>query len=176
MDTDKLKRWLTLGANIGVLSGLILVALQINQNSEIAKAQLANDYYLADMQLERSMMGENPIQAWVKAVYSPNEMTPEDAAILDRYFNFGLVQLNRLRKLEELGLADEEMVRERVGYLRWHLGNEAGRKWWTTSKRFYAEEFANLIDEALAKDDFGSNRRLIDSMLPGEADAAGVND
>jgi len=26
MDTDKLNRWLTLGANIGVLSGLILVA------------------------------------------------------------------------------------------------------------------------------------------------------
>jgi hypothetical protein len=130
MDTDKLKRRLTLGANIGVLSGLILVALQINQNSEIAKAQLANDYYLADMQLELSMMGENPIQAWVKAVYSPEDMTQEDTAILDRYFNFGLVQLNRLRKLEELG----------------------------------------LIDDALAKDDFGSYRRLIDSMLSGEAD------
>jgi len=176
MDTDKLNRWLTLGANIGVLSGLILVALQINQNSEIAKAQLANDYYLADMQLELSMMGEDPIQAWVTAVYSPKKMTQEEAAVLDRFFNFGLVQLNRLRKLEELGLADEELVLERVGYLQWHLGNAVGQKWWATSKRFYPEEFADLIDAALAKEDFGSNRRLIDSMFSGEAGVARIND
>jgi hypothetical protein len=118
MDSDKINRWLTLGANIGVLSGLILVALQINQNSEIAKAQLANDYYLAD----------------------------------------------------------EELVLDRVGYLRWHLGNSVGEKWWATSKRFYSKEFADLIDDALARDDFGSNRRKIDSMLVGEESVTGTND
>ena len=50
MDTDKVNRGLTLAANVGVLGGLILVAFQIHQNTEITKAQIANDYYLADMQ------------------------------------------------------------------------------------------------------------------------------
>jgi hypothetical protein len=49
-----------LGANIGVIAGLILVAVQINQNTAITKAQMANDYYIADMALELAMMGENP--------------------------------------------------------------------------------------------------------------------
>jgi hypothetical protein len=49
-----------LGANIGVIAGLILVAVQINQNTAITKAQMANLYYIADMALELAMMGENP--------------------------------------------------------------------------------------------------------------------
>jgi len=168
MNTDKLNRWLTLAANIGVLSGLILVAIQIGQNTEIAKAQLANDYYLADMELELGMMGEDPVTSWVKAVYTPEELTREDAAVLDRYFNFGLVQLNRLRKLQQLGLADDELFNERVGYLQWHLGNEAGKNWWATSKLFYPADFVRVIDEVLATDDYGSNRRMLDSLLPAD--------
>ena len=162
MDTEIIGRWLTLAANIGVLGGLILVALQLNQNTEIAKAQLANDHYLADMQLELGMMGEDPARSWIKAVYSRDEMTPEDAAVVDRYFNFGMVQLNRLRKLKELGLADDVLFNERVKYLRWHFGNEVGRDWWATSKQFYPEDFTKAIDHVLEKDDYGSNKRLLD--------------
>ena len=166
MNTEMISRWITVVANIGVLGGLILVALQLNQNAEIAKAQLANDYYLADMQLELAMMGEEPIRSWIKAVYSRDEMTPEDAAVVDRYFNFGMVQLNRLRKLKELGLADDDLFNERVGYLQWHLGNEVGRDWYSTSRQFYPADFAKAIDSVLEKDDYGSNKRLLDSILP----------
>lgn len=42
MDTEKATRWLTLAANAGVLAGLVGVAIQINQNTAITKAQLAN--------------------------------------------------------------------------------------------------------------------------------------
>ena len=166
MATEMISRWLTLAANIGVLGGLILVALQLNQNIEIAKAQLTNDYYLADMQLELGMMGEDPIRSWIKAVYSPDEMSPEDAAVVDRYFNFGMVQLNRLRKLKDLGLADDDLLNERVGYLQWHLGNEVGRDWWSTSRQFYPADFVKAIDNVLENDDYGSNKQLLDSILP----------
>jgi len=39
MDTDRLNYWFTLSANIGVIAGLILVAVQINQNTQIAKGR-----------------------------------------------------------------------------------------------------------------------------------------
>ena len=59
MDTNRFNRWLTLSANIGVIAGLILIA---------------NDYYLADMDLELAMMGEDPTRSWTKAVYTPGEL------------------------------------------------------------------------------------------------------
>lgn len=154
-------------ANIGVLAGLILVAVQINQSTDIARAQLANDYYPADMQLELSMMGDSPVGSWTKAVYSPGEVTREDAAILDRYFNFGVVQVRRLQQMQQLGLAEDEVLAEQIDYLKWHLGNDAGRRWWA---QYRAEEpddeIVQRIDKALASNDYDQNRKFLDALLP----------
>jgi hypothetical protein len=158
----------TLGilANVGVIGGLILVAIQINQNTDIAKAQLANDFYLADLEIELAMMGENPVKSWVKAVYAPDEINQEDAAVLDRYFNYGLIQIDRLQQMQQMGLADEELIEVQRRLLTWHLGNELGRRWWIQIKRYYPEDNVRKIDDALADTDFRENQQLLDALLP----------
>ena len=42
MDADRLNRWITLGANIGVLAGIIFLGLEIRQNTLVAKIDSAN--------------------------------------------------------------------------------------------------------------------------------------
>lgn len=59
------------------------------------------------MQLELAMMGDDPLESWIKAVHAPDNITRQDAAVLDRYFNFGLVQVRRLRQLQKRVLAAE---------------------------------------------------------------------
>ncbi len=165
MLTDKVNRWLTLSANVGVIAGLILVAVQINQNTQITKAQMVNDYYLADMDLELAMMGDDPAISWTKAVYAPSELNHEDAVILDRYFNIGLIQIDRLRKMHEMGMADEDWE-DRINYLSWHLGNEVGRRWWANYKGDSSDEFILKVDEILARGDYRQNQTLLDSIMP----------
>ncbi|MGA9575014.1 MAG: hypothetical protein WBS20_13835 [Lysobacterales bacterium] len=162
---NKLYDWLSIASNIAVLGGLILVAVQINQNTEITKAQLTNDYYLMDMQLELNMMGEKPIDSWIKSVYSPGDISQTDAAILDRYFNFGIVQINRLIRMQEMGLADQEEVKERMAYLKWHLGNEIGRRWWNAAKKDYPRQFVDQVDSALKDSEFDDNKVFLESLL-----------
>ena len=164
MESTTLDTWLTLAANFAVLIGLILVAAQIRQNTRITRAQVANDWYFADMQLELAMMGDNPALAWTKAVYTPEELTPQDAAVLDRYFNYGLVQLQRLQRMSELGLADDRW-KDRIGYLRWHLGNDIGRRWWAHSKAGFPPEFRATIDELLQSSTFRDNQELLDALI-----------
>ena len=165
MDPTTANQWLTLAANAGVITGLILVAIQIRQNTQITKAQITNDYYLVDMQLELKMMGEDPAKSWVKSVYTPNELTREDAVILDRYFNYGLVQLKRLQKMYELGLADDDWEK-RTYYLGWHLGNEIGARWWSASKDDFPDDFVQTVDEILIDRAFKANQELLDALLP----------
>ena len=43
MDSDKINKWLTLGANLGVLVGIFLLVLEINQNTLLMRAQNFND-------------------------------------------------------------------------------------------------------------------------------------
>ena len=63
MEFDRLNRWLTLAANLGLLVGLILVALQLNQNSELARAQLINEGNTTE-----SQSGQ---QSWEKTLRRP---------------------------------------------------------------------------------------------------------
>jgi hypothetical protein len=43
MDTNRLNRWLTLGANFGVLFGIILLIVELDQNRDMIRAQTRND-------------------------------------------------------------------------------------------------------------------------------------
>ena len=43
MNADSLNRWLTLGANIGVLVGILLLIAELNQNSTLMRAQIFNE-------------------------------------------------------------------------------------------------------------------------------------
>ena len=167
MNIENLGIWISIVANAGVIIGLVLVALQIKQNTAITKAQIANDYHLADMELELKMMGDKPAASWTKAVYSPDELTKEDRAILDRFFNFGLIQITRLEEMRKYGLAEKDLS-ERFSYLGWHLGNEAGRRWWEGIKNDlgYDPEFAKMVDKVLASENPAQNRMTLDTMLP----------
>ena len=42
MDIDRLNRWLTLGANIGVLFGIIFLIVELNQTSEMNRGETRN--------------------------------------------------------------------------------------------------------------------------------------
>ena len=165
MITDKLNRWFTMLVNLSVLAGIFLVAIQIQQNTDITKAQMANEYYLLDAQLELTMMGESPALSLEKAIYFPYELNQEDAVILDRYFNFGILQLQRIRKMIELGVADEELYQERARYLIWHLGNEAGRRWWNQYALGEPNELSRDIETVLAGSNFQINKEVLDALL-----------
>ncbi len=43
MDTDKFNRWLTLTANLGILIWLVLLIVEIRQNSQLMRAQINMD-------------------------------------------------------------------------------------------------------------------------------------
>lgn len=43
MKAENLNRWLTLGANLGVLVGIILLIAELNQNSTLMRAQIFNE-------------------------------------------------------------------------------------------------------------------------------------
>lgn len=40
LDSDRLNRWLTLGANIGVLAGIGLLLIELDQKSDLLRAQI----------------------------------------------------------------------------------------------------------------------------------------
>lgn len=116
MKFKSIELWISIAANAGVIIGLVLVYVQIKQNTDITKAQIRADYHLQDMELELKMMGDHPVASWTKAIYSPEELTNEDRAILDRYFNYGLIRIYHMQAMREFGLVDDDLTEE-ISYL-----------------------------------------------------------
>jgi len=55
MDSERLNRWMTLGANIAVLVGMALIIVEFNQNREMMHASTRNEISQSEPALLGSM-------------------------------------------------------------------------------------------------------------------------
>ena len=85
MDSENMSKWLTLGANIGILIGLVLVVIQIRQNSDLLRLQFISDEFMTETSSENLLIGDSPADAIMKAMYSPEDMTYADFRVNDAY-------------------------------------------------------------------------------------------
>jgi hypothetical protein len=100
--------WLQIGANVGILGGLILVGLQIKQSSDLTQMDMVSRDYEYAMQFGLAMMGENPASDWTKAALQPDSLSDEELARLSFMIDFWWNFHDRIRYLEDHGLAKED--------------------------------------------------------------------
>jgi hypothetical protein len=105
METGKLGSWLHVGANVGILAGLILVAVQINQTSALVSEQLENSNWTDQLNLHLAMMGENPAAAVAKAIENPSDLTVEETRVLDAYLAYWALSEVREINLYKRGMS-----------------------------------------------------------------------
>ncbi len=63
MTADSISRWLTLGANIGVLIGIILLVVELDQNATVMKAQISNARSSQSIDLFMSIAGSQELSS-----------------------------------------------------------------------------------------------------------------
>ena len=148
MDSENMSKWLTLGANIGILIGLVLVVIQIRQNSDLLRLQFINDEYLAESSSERLLIGENPADAIMKAMYSPEDMTYADFRVNDAYLISKIDMMYRRYQLGQEGIFDEDDWREsNIGFtFEWLFGNRFNRLWWEHAGRGSYSDVPELVE------------------------------
>jgi len=92
MDSDRLNRWLTLVANVGVLTGIVLILIELDQNADLMRAQITQarsdnvlDAYRAQMhsdswaQIEAKRIAADSVGEWI------DSLTPAEYAQTYRY-------------------------------------------------------------------------------------------
>jgi hypothetical protein len=128
MDADKVNRWLTLGANVGVLIGIILILLELNQNAELMRAQMTQARGDNVIQTYRELMisdGWLEIRAKQRAAKSIREwiesLTPTE---YERVWYRHLIEFHDLRT---------QFFQYKSGYLDPRI--------WETSSRGQARRF-----------------------------------
>ncbi len=166
MDSSKIGKWLQIVGNLGLIAGLVLVAVQINQNTEMTRAQMLSEGWINAASNYYARAGENPASAIARAHTDPDRLTHEDMVVLDALITAEWMLVNRVEALSSMGyevFPIETMARVFVGQ---QLGNPFGMAWWKSREGIAtgAPITRGLIDEFVAKSASGGQRRRLESI------------
>ncbi|MBW2393868.1 MAG: hypothetical protein JRG95_06320, partial [Deltaproteobacteria bacterium] len=153
MNSDRLGNWLQVGANLGIIVGLVLVGVQLKQNTDLLRVQLLYEESQRFIEHEQTMIGENGAEAWAKSLTAPREMTLAERRVMESYLYAMTEQWRASYMLRELGVLDEEWKDRIVEETKYYLGNPFGRAWWKAYRDTtrVPPEMLLLVEEMLVK-------------------------
>jgi hypothetical protein len=152
MDSDRLNRWLTLGANLGVLVGIVFLAIEIRQNSDLARLQFSDERRSTWQQGELVVFGVSIAEVWEKSVLNPESLSLADTRILDAYLAFQLTNSSRAFDLEKAGLLPAGTTNQWMqDNLPFFFDTEFAKTWWEIEGRTWGDDFVGLAEPVISK-------------------------
>ena len=109
MNSDQLNWWLTVGANVGVLVGLIFVGLEVRNSTDAVSAQTADSVADGYNTVNLAAIADPAMARLLHVgIEHPERLTDLEAyrfsLLIRSYFN----QYHRVHRLYQLGLVSEE--------------------------------------------------------------------
>ena len=143
MKNEGLHRWLTLGANLGVLLGIVLVATELNQNLTSVRAQTRHDVSSGFVDFMKLLAQDGELASIRRRGDAGGELN------IDEAYRYGAFTRGMFRYWEDVhyqarnGLYDtEEFLRQREAW-RAHAGTSPGVvAWWCANRSQFSTEFA----------------------------------
>ena len=111
MDTDRINRWLTLSANIGVIAGLVFVAIEIRTNTESNMIAIDQNYATNWMTINTTIAANSNLAAVFEKGLAGEELDRVEARQFDHLVSMYQTQSNHMLRLYDLGLISEAQVR-----------------------------------------------------------------
>ena len=173
MDADKGTKWLTLGANLGVLAGLMLVAFEINQASLTTRADMISNFQDRWITMDMSWQEAEFAEAWAKAMENSEELTRSEMIQVSGHLWAFIDQLNSARRLWALGVFAEPMATPAQiisGNAKVFFGNEFAQSWWIERREEFNPELAMLMDAEIEKISTTHNFEYYERLRPGVRD------
>ena len=150
MDANNVNRWLTLGANIGVLIGIILLIVKLSQTRDMMRAQTRNEISrgLFDV-LSLTATNKELSDAWARDNLD-EELTPGEQMMVNSRNNAIWRYWENAHYQYRQGLYDETEFSMQMNAIQNVLGRQKGPvKMWCERRLQYSPEFRAKIDSLL---------------------------
>jgi hypothetical protein len=181
MWVNRVGQWLGIAANLGVVAGFVLLAMQMDQNTKALRNQNAMGTNQTGSNVELAAMGDTGYEAMARAMLRPTEMTDEQILQFWYYVDNVLAGIYNLWIAHRAGLATEsEWIEARNSY-SYMLDFDAARIVWDRYKMHaFPAAFIEDFDAALQQRNRGSAdasvtfQEIIDDIrrLPGDGTAS----
>ena len=148
--SERINAGITVLANISILIGLVLVAVELNQNTTQLALELEWQVNQKMFENNRDLMGENPAPIYAKSVLRPQELTYEEFQVATAIvLNFLNIWEDRYY-LYEQGLSSDQAWQDYINSdIALTLGSQFAQQVWKTTKGSFEPEFVQYVDEKL---------------------------
>ena len=146
MNWNNASQYLQVGANLGILGGLLLVSIQILDTNRIANAQFIADDLNAMKSSYELLIGEDLPQIWGKAALNSSELVVEELAVIDAFLKRQWFQSLGDQLISETGIKEYSLEDDVDEWVFSFLGNKTAITWWTDSQYGVLEEYTELRD------------------------------
>lgn len=153
---------------ISVVAGLLLVAYQINQATDIASAQARADYSAGWRAVDGTRQSENFAQVLAKSIYTPNELTPSEILELDAYYIGVMDQIESAKANWEAGIRTSHWQISLDNIALLYFGNEFSHAWWGFTREAYLArddgQFVATLDAAINPVATDRQKKVIEAL------------
>ena len=168
MTSSRLSNSLQIASNLGIIAGLVLVAMQIQQTRDLTTLQFQLEATGSFQQMEQVMMGQEPATAWAKSIQAPDELSAAEIKIVDSFLINHVNAWTRTHLMENAGLVPPGATRAAMRANVWfYFGNPFARQWWRTMAEYgdWEPTFRALMDEEIERADSDFNARWLAGTL-----------
>jgi hypothetical protein len=153
MNVDAWNRWLMLAANIGVIGGFALVAIQLHENTAATQAQYATTFSQTALAGELACMGDSLAEAMSTAILAPEKLSDAQIYQIWCYLDIGLFAAKDTWDKYAEGRASRETWSFAKGALVTYFDFDVGRAIWPhiRGNADFPPDAIAEIEDAMAK-------------------------
>jgi len=148
---DRLNRWLSVATNIGVLIGIVFLAVEVQQNSEYMALQLEFGQPTQKIfEINRDLQNPELARTFAKAIQTPADLTFEEGLVASS------LVLNLLNEWEDRYLIHAAGLSNVVDWRRhieenitWTLGSPFAIEVYKANREAFEDEFVGFVDGLL---------------------------
>lgn len=152
MDVDRLNRWLALGANVGVLFGLIFLIAELNQTGEMNRGETRNQVASELLELLRDV-GNNPqLAGLITKAEKGDELSDSETLQYTRHILSMLRYFENVHYQYRQGLYDEgEFSSQRDAWRKVYANSKPSVAIWCDYRVTFSPEYRREFDGLLSE-------------------------
>jgi hypothetical protein len=150
MKSNQINKWLTLVANIGVIFGLILVAYELQQNSELMRIQINQTRADSAMASNEHSFNSDYIPPIVAKVLQGDDLSTEERIRFTDYFRAMNRNQDNVLSQYDAGMLGPNTPRSIITYVCQFIHKlEASQAAWEFTKGGYTDRYILFVEDAL---------------------------
>jgi len=144
VESNRLAQWLAIGANLGVLIGLLLLIAELKQNQDMMRAEIRHELSMGIVDLQQTVASNEQLaDVLYRGGVSGEELTPTELFQFETRTNALFRYWEDVHYQYRVGLYDEtEFARQREAWRESLQRSELGRAYWCKVRQLYSPEFA----------------------------------